>query len=52
MFYFDSRSVRLFVVAAATVYQQPHFGRTEGQELLHLCVTKKFLWLNPLHHMI
>ena len=25
--------VRLFVPAAATVYQEPHFWRTEGQEL-------------------
>ena len=32
--------VRLFVVAAATVYQEPPFWRTEGLELLHLCVTK------------
>ena len=24
--------VRLFVAAAATVYQEPHFWRTEGQE--------------------
>ena len=29
--------VRPFVAAAATVYQEPHFWRTEGQELLHLC---------------
>ena len=34
--------VELFVAAAATVYQVPHFWRTEGQELLHLCVTQKF----------
>ena len=34
--------VRLFVAAAATVYEEPHFWRTEGQELLHLWVTKTF----------
>ena len=34
--------VRLFVATAATVYQEPHFWRTEGQELLHLCVTIDF----------
>ena len=34
--------VRLFVAAAATVYQESHFWRTEGQELLHLCVTKNY----------
>ena len=33
--------VRLFVAAAATIYQEPHRWRTEGQELLHLCVTPK-----------
>ena len=39
--------------AAATVYQEAHFWRTEGQELLHLCVTKKFsMCLNPLQRMI
>ena len=26
--------VRLFVAIAATVYQEPHFWRTEGHELL------------------
>ena len=36
----------------ATVYQEPDFWRTEGQELLHLCVTKIFRRLNPLQHMI
>ena len=35
---------RLFV---ATVYQEPHFWRTEGQKLLHLYETKRFSHLNP-----
>ena len=35
-------------VRNSTVYQEPHFWRTEGQELLHLCVTKLFRRLNPL----
>ena len=34
--------VRLFVAAAATGYQEAHFWKTEGQELLHLCVAKNF----------
>ena len=42
--------VRLFVAAAATVYQEPNLWRTEGQELLHLCVTKNFSCLSPLMH--
>ena len=32
-------------------YQEPHFWRTEGQELLHLCVTENSC-LNPLQCMI
>ena len=35
--------VKLFVATAATVYQQPHFWRTEGQEL---CIS---VWLNFFH---
>ena len=31
-----------FVATAATVFQLPHFWRTEGRKLLHLCVTKNF----------
>ena len=35
--------VRLFVAATATVYQEPHFWRTEGQELFaSLCDQKNF----------
>ena len=34
--------VRLLVAAAAMVYQEPHFWRTEGQKLEHLCVTINF----------
>ena len=36
----------LSVATAATVYQEPHFWRTEGQEPLHLGVTQKFSPLN------
>ena len=43
--------VRLFVAAAATVYQEPHFWRAEGMEILHPCVTKDTC-LNPLQHNI
>ena len=46
MFYFGA-CVRLFVAAAATVFHEPQFWRTEGQELLHLCVTKNISRLNP-----
>ena len=52
MFYFGGVFVRLIVAAAATVYQELLFWRTESQELLHLCVTKNFSCLNPLQRMI
>ena len=40
MFYFGV--CKTILAAAATVYQQAHFRRTESQELLHLCVTINF----------
>ena len=40
--------VGLFVATADSVYQEPHVWRTEGQELLHLCVTKNFGWLESI----
>ena len=33
--------LRLFVAAAATVYQEPHFWRTEGQELFAFLFDQK-----------
>ena len=45
MFYFGVW--RLFVAAAATLYQENHFWRTEGQELLHLCNQKLlYIWIH------
>ena len=45
--------IRLFVAAAATVYQEPHFGRTEGQEFFaFLFDPQKFSCVNPLQSMI
>ena len=41
--------MRLFVAEAATVYQEPHFWRTEGQELFAFLLD---LHLNPLQRMI
>ena len=35
----------LFVAAAATVYQEPHFWRTEGQELFVFLFDQKDFWV-------
>ena len=37
--------VRYFVAAAATVYQEPHFWRTEGQELFVFLFDQKDFWV-------
>ena len=45
--------VRLFVAAASTIFTKHLIiWRTEGQELLHLCVTKNISRLNSLQRMI